>query len=267
MVRRPLGNHHDGPDTLLVTPETTHTEPVTAETARLASLVASTRYVLWDMDGPICKLFAGYPAHQIAGELVEKIDQLGMGGLLTEQERSGNDPQDALRAVHERRRGSDLVLELEEWLTRRELTAVATALPTPYVDPLIRTWWSYGVRFAITTNNAAAAATAYVESRRLTDCFPHVYGRTPNLDLMKPDPHCLEQAVKAMGAVPSATLMIGDTATDLQAAQRAGVAFLGYAINEHKERTLKQAGADVVVSSMEQVLKVLGTEGGGTVAR
>ncbi|MFJ9154663.1 HAD family hydrolase [Streptomyces sp. NPDC102270] len=257
MVQRPLGNHHDGPDTLLVTPETTHTEPVTAETARLASLVASARYVLWDMDGPICRLFAGYPAHEIAGELVKKIDQLGMGGLLTEQERSSNDPQDALRRVHERRPGSDLVLELEEWLTRRELTAVGTAMPTPYADPLIRTWSSYGVRFAITTNNAAVAAVTYVESRQLTDCFPHVYGRTPNLDLMKPNPYCLDQAIKAMGAVPSATLMIGDTPTDLEAARLAGVSFLGYARRSDKEQELRDAGADVVVSSMEQVLNAL----------
>jgi HAD superfamily hydrolase (TIGR01509 family) len=209
------------------------------------------------MDGPICRLFAGYPAHEIANELVAKIDQLGMGRLLTEQERSGNDPHDALRGVHEQRPGSDLVLELEEWLTRRELQAVPRAMPTPYADPLIRTWSSRGVGFAITTNNAAVAAVAYVESRQLADCFPHVYGRTPNLDLMKPNPHCLEQAIKAMGAVPAATLMIGDAATDLQAAQRAGVSFLGYARNEEKERNLREAGAENIVRSMAQVLAVL----------
>ncbi|WP_306979484.1 HAD family hydrolase [Streptomyces canus] len=257
MVRRPLGNHHDGPDTLLVTPETTHTEPVTAETARLASLVASARYVLWDMDGPMCRLFAGYPAHEIAGQLVAMIDGLGMGALLTEQERSGDDPHVALRGVHERHRGSDLVLALEEWLTRRELEAVSKAMPTPHADPLIRTWSARGVRFAITTNNAGLAAAAYVESRGLVGCFPYVYGRTANLDLMKPNPHCLEEAIKAMGAVPSATLMIGDAATDLEAAQRAGVSFLGYARNAGKEQVLRDAGAEVVVRSLEQVLEVL----------
>lgn len=240
-----------------MTPETTHTGPVTAEKAELSSLVASARYVLWDLDGPICRLFAGYPAHQIAGELVHKIDQLGMGALLTEQERSSNDPQEALWGVHERHRGSDLVLELEEWLTRRELAAVPKARPTPYADPVIRTWSSLGVRFAITTNNAAVAAEAYVESRQLRDCFPYVYGRTPNLDLMKPDPYCLEEAIKAMGAVPAATLMIGDAATDLQAARLAGVEFLGYARNEHKERLLREAGAEVVVRSLEQVLDLV----------
>ncbi|CAM5426648.1 Phosphoglycolate phosphatase OS=Streptomyces griseorubiginosus OX=67304 GN=gph_2 PE=4 SV=1 [Streptomyces griseorubiginosus] len=240
-----------------MTPETKHTGPVTAEKAELSSLVASARYVLWDLDGPICRLFAGYPAHEIAGELVAKIELLGMGALLTEQERSSNDPQEALRGVHERRRGSDLVLELEGWLTRRELEAVALARPTPYADPLIRTWWSLGVKFAITTNNAALAAEAYVETRDLTGCFPHVYGRTPDLDLMKPNPYCLEEAIKAMGAVPAATLMIGDAPTDLEAARLAGVEFLGYARNEHKEEILREAGAEVVVRSLDQVLDVL----------
>ncbi|MEU9170911.1 HAD family hydrolase [Streptomyces sp. NPDC048420] len=257
MVRRPLGNHHDGPDTLLVTPETTHTGPVATETARLASLVTSARYVLWDMDGPICQFFAGYPAHEIAGQLVGKIDALGMGALLSAQERSSDDPHDILGGVNERRRGSDLILELEEWLTGRELEAVPKAMPTAYADGLIRTWWALGARFAITTNNSGRAAAAYIESRGLADCFPYVYGRTQNLDLMKPNPYCLEEAIKAMGAVPSATLMIGDTPTDLQAARQAGVAFLGYARNERKEQILTDAGAEVIVNSMEQVLDVL----------
>ncbi|WP_328748431.1 HAD hydrolase-like protein [Streptomyces sp. NBC_00285] len=230
---------------------------MTAETARLASLVTSARYVLWDLDGPICRLFAGYPAHEIANELVDKIDQLGMGVLLTEKERSAFDSHQPLRRVHEQRRGSDLVLELEEWLTQRELRAVPKAMPTPHADPLIRTWSSRDVRFAITTNNAALAAVAYVESRELKDCFPYVYGRTQDLDLMKPNPYCLEEAIKAMGADPSVTLMIGDAPTDLQAAQQAGVSFLGYARNETKERMLRDAGAEVVVGSMEQILDIV----------
>lgn len=241
-----------------MTPQTTtHTEPVTAETPKLASLVASARYVLWDLDGPICQLFAGYPAHEIAGQLVGQIDALGMGALLTEQERFSDDPHDALLGVHARHRGSDLDLALEEWLTRRELDAVPRAMPTPYADPLIRAWSSRGVKFAITTNNSAVAAAAYIKSRRLTDCFPYVYGRTRNLELMKPNPHCLNEAIKAMGAAPEATLMIGDAPTDLQAARHAGVLFLGYARNEDKDRVLRDAGAEVVVDSLAQVLDVL----------
>ncbi|MFK4099928.1 HAD family hydrolase [Streptomyces sp. NPDC019531] len=230
---------------------------MTAETARLASLVTSARYVLWDLDGPICGLFAGYPAYEIAEQLVGQIDALGMGSLLTEQERSSSDPHDALWGVHRLRPGSDLVLELEEWLTVRELEAVPKAMPTMHADRLIRTWWAHGARFAITTNNSARAAKAYIESRTLADCFAHVYGRTQNLDLMKPNPYCLEEAIKAMGADPSVTLMVGDAATDLKAARQAGVGFLGYARNPDKDRILRDAGAEVVVGSLEKVLDAL----------
>ena len=51
--------------------------------------------------------------------------------------------------------------------------------------------------------------------------------------------------------------MIGDTATDFEAAKSAGVHFMGYARNEAKEKVLRRAGAEVVVGSFEPLLKML----------
>ena len=51
--------------------------------------------------------------------------------------------------------------------------------------------------------------------------------------------------------------MIGDAPSDLQAAQQAGVPFLGYARNEAKQKLLQEAGAEVIVRSLESVLRVL----------
>ncbi len=224
------------------------------------SLIASARYVLWDLDGPICRLFAGYRADEIARELVQWIDGLGMGGLLDEEERSATDPQRALLAINRRRPDSDLVRELEAWLTRRELDAVPTAMPTPFADPVIRTWASGDTRFAVTTNNAGEAASAYIKTRGLEDCFRYIGGRTPDLGLMKPDPHCLRQALRFMGAHdPSQALMFGDAPTDYEAARTAGVPFLGYARNERNLAALLAVGVkrEFIVSSLEQVLEVV----------
>ncbi len=58
-----------------------------------------------------------------------------------------------------------------------------------------------------------------------------------------------------MGAAPSAALMIGDTPSDLTAANSAGVPFLGYARNARKEKLLREAGATVVVDSLWAVLR------------
>ncbi|MEU6098994.1 HAD family hydrolase [Streptomyces sp. NPDC047079] len=258
MVRRPLGNDHHGPDTLLVTSDMTRTVPVTAETERLRELVEGARFVLFDFDGPICRLFAGHSATDVARRLEEWLEGQGLPVPLTEAEKGQSDPQMALRAVDRRHPGSDLVAELEELLTRHELRAVRSAMPTPYADPLVRTWTALGARLAITSNNSARSVSAYLAGRGLLGCFaPHIYGRTHELHRLKPDPYHLNRALRAMGAAPGHTLMIGDAPSDLQAAELAGVPFLGYARNEDKESRLRQVGAEVIVRSLDSVLRIL----------
>ncbi len=228
------------------------------ETAELRELIARARVVLWDFDGPMCRLFAGHSAKSVAAGLVEWLEGRGLRSLLTESERETLDPQVVLRAVDRRHPGSDLVAELEERLTQEELRAAKLAMPTAYADPLIRTWTAVGARLAITTNNSARVVGTYLESRGLTSCFaPHLYGRTQNLHHLKPHPHCLNRALNAMGSAPGDALMIGDADTDFQAAQEAGVPFLGYARNEQKEKLLRGAGARTVVNSLEPVLRAV----------
>ncbi|MGW5616534.1 HAD family hydrolase [Streptomyces sp. NPDC003877] len=232
---------------------------MTPSTEELRKLLAPVRYVLWDLDGPICRLFAGHPANGVARDLVKELERLGLDGLLSEEERSDPDPQAVLLLVDRRHTDSAPIARLERWLTEQELTAVPRALPTPYADPLIRTWSALGARFAITTNNSARAAAAYIESRQLTGCFPHIYGRTENLARMKPDPHCLSRALESLDAHPSQALMLGDAGTDYRAAQELGVPFLGYARNQRKLDLLVAAGVDRshIVHSLDEVLVAL----------
>ncbi|MDF3300350.1 HAD family hydrolase [Streptomyces tropicalis] len=262
MVRRPLGNHHHGPDTLLVTSDATQTEPVmemTGEaTERLRETITRARVVLWDFDGPICRLFAGHSAERVAGDLADWLEGRGLRGLLSAPERESLDPHVVLRAVDRRHPNSDLVAELEERLTQEELRAAASAMPTPYADPLIRTWAAMGSRLAIATNNSPVVVRSYLEGRGLLPCFaPHLYGRTGELHHLKPHPHCLNRALTATGAAPADALMIGDTPSDHEASLRAGVPFLGYARNPRKAKLLREAGAALVVDSLEAVLRAL----------
>jgi HAD superfamily hydrolase (TIGR01509 family) len=237
---------------------TSDATPGAKEIEELRELITRARVVLWDFDGPICRLFAGHKAERVAAELVEWLELRGLRGLLTDAERETLDPQVVLRAVGRRHPGSDLVTELEERLTQEELRAAASALPTAYADPLIRTWTAVGARLAVTTNNSPRAARSYLETRGLTGCFaPHLYGRTQQLHHLKPHPHCLDRALNAMGAAPAAALMIGDSASDLDAAREAGVPFLGYARNALKEKGLRAAGAGHVVRSLEPLLWLL----------
>ncbi|MHC3469074.1 HAD family hydrolase [Streptomyces sp. 7R007] len=241
-----------------MTSDTTQTEPVTVETGNLRELITNARFVLFDFDGPICQLFAGHSAEQVASELVAWLEGQGLRGLLTEEEQVHPDPMVVLYAVNRRHPRSDLVAELEARLTQLERKAAVSAMPTAYADPLIRTWTAVGSRLAVATNNSPRTVADYLSSRGLADCFaPHVYGRTAELDLLKPDPHCLNRALSAMGAAPTSALMIGDAPTDLHAAEAAGVPFLGYARNAYKHQQLKDAGAQHIVGSLLPVLRLL----------
>ena len=233
---------------------------VTGETGDLRELITRARCVLFDFDGPICRLFAGYSADKVAKQLVDWLTAQGLLGLLTQEESDDPDPHVVLRTVDVRHAGSDLVTELEEILTQHELRAVTRALPTPYADPLIRTWTAVGARLAVTTNNSARVPALYLERRGLTECFaPHIYGRTQDLHRMKPDPYCLNQALTAIGVRPADALMIGDTVSDLLAAGSAKVPFVGYAPDERRDKLLRAAGAQYVVSSLEPLLGFLRT--------
>ena len=127
-----------------MTPDTTHTEAVAAhpdtEPDDLTALVERARVVVWDFDGPICRLFAGHKAEGVARDLVSWLEGRGLHSLLDEAERESLDPHVVLRAVNRRHPGSDLVAELEERLTQEELRASASAMPTAYADVLIHTW-------------------------------------------------------------------------------------------------------------------------------
>ena len=241
-----------------MTSDTTQTDPMAAQTERLQELIGHARVVLWDFDGPICRLFAGHSAEGVATDLVDWLEGRGLHDLLTEDERDTEDPHAVLRAVDRRHPASDLVVEVEERLTQEELRAVPKAQPTPYADPLIRTWKAVGARLAIATNNSPKVVHAYLTSRGLLDCFlPHIYGRTHDLQYLKPHPHYLNRALTAMGVAPTGALFIGDTPTDCEAARQAGVPFLGYARNDVKEKQLRDAGATSVVTSLELLLKLL----------
>lgn len=240
-----------------MTAETGQTDLVTSEIENVRELVAQTRYVLFDFDGPICQLFAGHSAEVIARAQVKWLKERGLYAVLTEEERSRPDPHGVLSTVARRHPGSDLVAELEERLTQEELKAVRNAMPTAYADPLIRTWVAVGARLAIATNNSARTVTSYLSGRGLMPCFaPYIYGRTQDLSLLKPHPATLKRALNAMGASPEASLMIGDTPSDHAAAARAGVRFLGYARNPAKARVLLAAGVPQrsIMNSLEPLL-------------
>jgi phosphoglycolate phosphatase len=82
-----------------------------------------------------------------------------------------------------------------------------------------------GVPLACLTNKPTAFARQLLENKGLLGYFDHVFGGDA-FERKKPDPLPLIKTCEALGAPPAATLMVGDSSNDAQAARAAGCAML-----------------------------------------
>ena len=97
-------------------------------------ILADHRYVLLDFDGPVCSVFAGYPAATIAQELVGIAEREGLAGHPDWS--AVDDPHEVLRRTHAI--SLQVAQKIESALQRAEITAARTASPRMARGPFLR---------------------------------------------------------------------------------------------------------------------------------
>ncbi|MEU5907920.1 HAD family phosphatase [Micromonospora sp. NPDC047467] len=221
----------------------------------LGRLLGEAGALLLDFDGPVCSIFAGYPAPQVAAELVDVLRRRGVDA--PPDLASETDPLEVLRrtgAAGDR----GITRAVEDALCAAERRAVETAEPTPYGREVIVAAKQVGMPVAVVSNNSAGAVSAYLAAHRLAGYVSPVVGRAyADPDRMKPNPEPILQAVRALGKPSPRCLLVGDSLSDIEGAQAAGVAVIGYANRPAKVDAFRLAGADAVVSSMGEIAGLL----------
>ncbi|MFE1913427.1 HAD family hydrolase [Streptomyces anandii] len=247
----------------------TATRPPTAEPAgergSLAGLLATTRAVLLDFDGPVCDLFAGTSTAGVAARIKRRARRYW--GPLAPEAAACDDSHDILQRLRDmydapapQTRGRRPLVVAERIVTRQESRAVRTARPAPHLDDLVVSLRSLGMRLAVVSNNAEAPIRAYLGKLGIEGEFAGVFGRDPrDARLMKPDPDCVVRALECLSLPASQCLLVGDRVTDLKAARSAGTCFLGYTQDPVRAREMREGGANAVVSSYDPVIEAAGT--------
>ena len=99
---------------------------------------------------------------------------------------------------------------------------------------------------------------AYLHRHGLSDRVALVVARTSHDPaLLKPSPHLLEIAVQKLAADPAATTLVGDSLTDIEAAQRARIASIGYANKPGKQEAMTQVNTGAAITSMADLALAL----------
>ncbi|MEU7679722.1 haloacid dehalogenase, partial [Micromonospora taraxaci] len=134
-------------------------------TEALAAILRRSPVILLDFDGPVCSVFAGYPAPQITEELralaLDQVDELppAMSAITS--------PHEFLSASAEV--SPELARHIEEALQTAEIKAVESATATPGVDAFLTVGREAGRQLAIVSNNTSASVRAYLDRVRLTE--------------------------------------------------------------------------------------------------
>ncbi|MER6517337.1 HAD family hydrolase [Streptomyces sp. NPDC001553] len=217
----------------------------------LGEVLEASEAILFDFDGPICDVFRGLAAPSIAEELADLLTTLAPA--LEGQARATDDPMEVHRLSQEG--GEAALTAVEGALTEAEIRAVKVAgTPTKGSVQAILAARSAGRRVAIVSNNSADCVRVYLVLHGIIGAVEAIIGRpTLRPDLMKPSPHPLITAASAFGITPARTVLVGDSITDVEAARAAGARSIGYANKAHKQASLTNAGADVVVLGMQEI--------------
>jgi phosphoglycolate phosphatase len=217
------------------------------DSARLAAVLVPVRHVLLDFDGPVCSVFATFPAAEVARALCRAV--VGPDGVVPEAWGAESDPLALYRRIADDR--PDLTATADQALTALEEKAVVGARPTEGADAFLRACASSGRSVWIVTNNATAAASAYLAAWELSHLVSGVFGRIPSdPSSMKPSPRLLLDAMSAAGTDPGECVFIGDAVRDVEAGHAAGVPTIGYANKSGKAERLVDAGARAVSRAM-----------------
>jgi phosphoglycolate phosphatase-like HAD superfamily hydrolase len=218
----------------------------------LTEVIARTRTLFLDFDGPICGIFAGYPAPTVAAELRHLLHRNNI--TISADMQATDDPIEVLKLAA--KLDDPAVARLvADALRDAEVTAAETAEATPHADDVIHAALDTGRRLAVVSNNSTEAVTAYLKRQGLDTSFARIIGRYDGMsvDFLKPSNHLLALALIGSDAPPWSTTLVGDSTTDITAARSVPISAIGYANKPDKTHALNTAGADAVIASMAEL--------------
>ena len=110
-----------------------------------------------------------------------------------------------------------------------------------------------GVAMACITNKPARFTHELLRYFYLQQYFPVVLSGD-SLTVKKPDATPLRVAADQLGVDLQNCAMVGDSATDVQAARNAGIAAIAVSYGYTRGRGVEQLGADIIVDDLRQLL-------------
>ncbi|MFD9564790.1 HAD family hydrolase [Streptomyces sp. NPDC059994] len=210
--------------------------------------------MFFDFDGPVCEVFSGLPASEVVRALADVMQKFHLG--LSEKMRE-MDFMDALRVSPQG--GEEALLAVEATLAAAEMEAVKLAGdPTPGAVAALKAAGTSRRSVAIVSNNSAECVRKFLARHGLAALVGEVVGRPSHQPhRMKPSPYSLYLAADRLNVAPGSCALVGDSVSDVEAANAAAARSIGYANRPGKALALAEAGANAVIDDMATLADAL----------
>ena len=149
------------------------------------------------------------------------------------------------------------LVELDQVMNDIELEALPTMMLKPNALETIKTLHGVGYMLGICTRSHRLYADRTLKKYGMGMYFNAVVARD-DTPYPKPDARQLFVTIEQLGALPTNTLYIGDTTTDLTTAKNADVDFVGYWRDERWAKMLIEGGCKRIVKDLLDIVEIAG---------
>lgn len=129
----------------------------------------------------------------------------------------------------------------------------------PYVPEVLEKLHRSGIKLGVVTTKMRLTTERGLRYVGIADYMSSVI-TIDDVRHPKPHPEPVQRAMEELGAAPAETLMVGDSAVDIQSANEAGTVSVGVAWSLKGEAKLREAGARHIIHDMRELLELAGLE-------
>lgn len=146
--------------------------------------------------------------------------------------------------------------EMETIMNDIELEALDAMELKPYAREVVAELHGAGLGLGVATRSHREYTLRGLKRYDMLRFFHQVVARD-DVPYPKPDPRHLLYTIRLLGVDPEDTLFIGDTTTDLQTADAAGVEFIGYWRDESWAQRLMEGGCSRIVKDLREIPRLV----------
>ncbi len=154
---------------------------------------------------------------------------------------------------------TDLKLANEAYKVYDEIFAVdclKDVKPYEGITKLLEALKQMGIKSVVLSNKSQLGVEKNINGIFGAGVFDLIYGERDGIP-KKPDPTSLNMIIEELGLSKSEILYVGDTATDMQTALRAGVTSIGVLWGFRDEEELRENKADYIIKNPSEILEII----------